>query len=1064
MLRRIAKVFGIILLSVVLLAAVAVGWFYHTLNQALVPPENPAGFPSIATYAPDEEAATPDLEQKALVEPVDWQQLASPPASARPWTRWWWPGGDVRADVATAQLDSLFQAGFGGVEIQPFISGMINVADNEALMSRVYSFDSADYYTTLNATVEHAAGLGMQVDLTHFSGWPPGGPEVLLEDSVTTLVTASERVEGGGEISRKLPRPEPGPSERIFSAIELAGADFINYPADHARLLSVTAARVEAGEHAWSPFNVNDTVFIDGESLQVLTDKVSIEKGLDATLRWNAPEGSWQIIAHYLMPSGEVPMGAAQKPQGFVVDHLRSAQVLGHYEYAYGERTGLPAQYGKGLRGFFNDSLEFRVTRMAVEDILPEFRARRGYDLEPYLPVIHVEGFDNVYFRELLGVHSAPEYAISPLDERIRMDYQQTLSDLIVERFVEGSAEWAAQRGLVSRGQSYGMDIDLLRAMGANTIPETEQLWAGGANVGLKFASSAAALYGRPLVSAESFVWINRDYQPTARRLKAAADKLMLAGINHIIYHGTPYPWQGSGNGEYGEEGWQPFSGPGNPAHFSGLYSEANTSLWPDLPELNQTITRSQHLLRQGAPVLDVLVYYPFLGFHGPNADREGKEVLVSGSLPDADPASVMLEAPELTAGKEQLGKLMTVPPKQTDHRVTWMEALQPTLDELDRRGITWGWVNDHALQSGLVENGELTASGGRYGAILLADVPSLPLQTVDALARQQAQGVPVYFAGQLPSQQRSFLNAERGDAAVVQGVANLVQGHFETGSAALLEALVQASPESARYARPSTIHRQRRVLQDGSEITFFANQSASGADVALRDVDANAWWFDPRTGATWSAAIQGDELPVELAAWESRFLISGVEIPASSGPQPPVTSLARPAQHTHALDQWSLELGDYQAAPAPLRDWREIDAQRYAAGPGIYRHTLNLDPLNAGSRYVLDLGLVQGSATVSVNGQTLGQASVPPSRVDITDALQPGENHIEVSLRPPLRNSFVGRGLSGDPLYSHMQGYQDQLVAAGLIGPVVLSEFAAPANRDSDAAVRFHEEPVDAR
>jgi hypothetical protein len=33
-----------------------------------------------------------------------------------------------------------------------------------------------------------------------------------------------------------------------------------------------------------------------------------------------------------------------------------------------------------------------------------------------------------------------------------------------------------------------------------------------GSDIGLKLASSAAALYGRPLVSSESFVWMNRPY------------------------------------------------------------------------------------------------------------------------------------------------------------------------------------------------------------------------------------------------------------------------------------------------------------------------------------------------------------------------------------------------------------------------------------------------------------------------------------------------------------------------------------------------------------------------
>jgi hypothetical protein len=40
-----------------------------------------------------------------------------------------------------------------------------------------------------------------------------------------------------------------------------------------------------------------------------------------------------------------------------------------------------------------------------------------------------------------------------------------------------------------------------------------------------------------------------------------------------------------------------------------------------------------------------------------------------------------------------------------------------------------------------------------------------------------------------------------------------------------------------------------------------------------------------------------------------------------------------------------------------------------------------------------------------------------------------------------PLRNYFVGRALADDPKYSHMKRYADELVAAGLIGPINLVE-----------------------
>lgn len=639
MIKRIAVVITLFAAVALLLAGAGAGWLVVSMNDFLTPPADPAGQPSIASYANSAAHVAPTARD-TNVSAFAWDTIDSPPKSARAWTRWWWPGGAVDTTTVKAQLELLDKSGFGGVEVQPFLSGMLPV-DDPTIWERIYSFDTPAYYDVLRSGIADAERLGLQVDLTHFSGWPPGGPEVNLEDSLTILAYAETEISSNGDkpVTIELPRPTPGVGEYIFGMTEFSGADFTNFPVAHARLLSVTAAHRVDGEHAWNAFNLDDTVTLDPDSLQVVTGDVK-----DGVLHWEAPQGDWTIIASYLLPSGEAPMGAAQKPQGFVLDHLRRAQVIGHYEYAFGERTGLPAYYGKGLRGFFNDSLEFRLRRMSVADILEEFQARRGYDLAPYLAALYVEGVDNMYVREIVGIHAAPEFRITPLDDRIRHDYQQTLSDLIIERFVETSAEWAQARGLVSRGQSYGMDLDIIRAMGANTIPETEQLWAGGADAGLKFASSAAALYGRPLVSAESFVWINRDYVPTVRRLKVATDKLFLAGINHIVYHGTPYPFTGGESSPFGEEGWAPFSGPENPAHFSTNVSPGNSALWPDVPTLNTYIARSQNLLRQGSPAVDVLIYYPFLGFHGFSGEASSAETLLSGSLPDADPTSVESE------------------------------------------------------------------------------------------------------------------------------------------------------------------------------------------------------------------------------------------------------------------------------------------------------------------------------------------------------------------------------------------------------------------------------------
>ena len=780
------------------------------------------------------------------------------------------------------QLEELDAAGFGGGEVQPFISGMMSIED-QAAWERVYAFDKPAYHQTLDHLMSAATARGLQLDLTHFSGWPPGGPEINLGDSLTVIAYAEEKVSGGRSVSLELPKPHAGPSEYIFTAMEFAGADFINFPAEHARLISVVAARALAGKHAWSPFDLDDTVTLDPGSVQVLTERV--ENGV---LHWDAPAGEWRIIASYLLPSGEVPMGAAQKPQGFVVDHLRKPQVLGHYEYAYGQRTGLPAHYGKGFRGFFNDSLEFRVKRLGVEDILGEFAARRGYDLEPLLPAIYIEGKDSVYFREIVGIHAAPEFALTPLDERIRHDYQKTLSDLVIERFVEASAAWAAERGLVSRAQSYGMDLDILRALGANTIPETEQLWAGGSDLGLKFASSAAALYGRPLVSAESFVWIQRDWSTTARKLKAAADKLLLAGVNHIVYHGTPYPWTGDASKPYGEEGWTPFSAPKNPAHFSSIVGADNPALWPDVPQINRYIARSQNLLRQGHPAIDVLIYYPFLGFHGANPESGAAEPLLNGSLPDADPPADVREDPLLTQGKKLLDKTFTLPPTPPDEREEWVKKLLPLVRELDRRGISWGWVNDHALQGGKIGARTLNGLGRQLPGGAVAEGADDRAANAACARRARAGGCcggvsPV----SCPARQPGYLDAEQGDARCGRLVARVI-ADGATQLRRIQAALARRAARADCVAAASSRARGRSaataaISRLNQDIWLFANQECSGRPRSKsRSRRSAAVVVRCHERGCVARGVVGRQAGAVLRGFESRFLVRGVPMPAT--------------------------------------------------------------------------------------------------------------------------------------------------------------------------------------
>ncbi len=83
----------------------------------------------------------------------------------------------------------------------------------------------------------------------------------------------------------------------------------------------------------------------------------------------------------------------------------------------------------------------------------------------------------------------------------------------------------------------------------------------------------------------------------------------------------------------------------------------------------------------------------------------------------------------------------------------------------------------------------------------------------------------------------------------------------------------------------------------------------------------------------------------------------------------------------------------------------------KYFSGTATYTNNLQV-PANAiaeGRRWFLDLGRVEVMAEVSLNGQPLGILWKPPSRVDVTKALRPGDNELTVKVVNLWINRLIG-------------------------------------------------------
>lgn len=92
------------------------------------------------------------------------------------------------------------------------------------------------------------------------------------------------------------------------------------------------------------------------------------------------------------------------------------------------------------------------------------------------------------------------------------------------------------------------------------------------------------------------------------------------------------------------------------------------------------------------------------------------------------------------------------------------------------------------------------------------------------------------------------------------------------------------------------------------------------------------------------------------------------------------------------------------------LQCWTESDDPlvRYYSGTAVYRASFSCDAASVG-HVSIDLGRVEVMARVLLNGKDLGIVWKAPYRLDVTDALKPGENQLEIHVVNTWVNRMIG-------------------------------------------------------
>jgi hypothetical protein len=128
------------------------------------------------------------------------------------------------------------------------------------------------------------------------------------------------------------------------------------------------------------------------------------------------------------------------------------------------------------------------------------------------------------------------------------------------------------------------------------------------------------------------------------------------------------------------------------------------------------------------------------------------------------------------------------------------------------------------------------------------------------------------------------------------------------------------------------------------------------------------------------------------------------------------------------------------------LASWHEHTdpGVKYFSGTASYTKTIHApaDWFQKGATLLLDLGDVKNIAEVTVNSKAVGTVWKRPFRVDVTSALKPGANTLEIKVINLWVNRLIGdqqEGVTKKYTYTAQQFYRadSPLLPSGLLGPV---------------------------
>jgi hypothetical protein len=872
----------------------------------------------------------------------------------KPWTRWWWQGSAVDRASLSAQLEQLARAGIGGVEVTP-IYGVRGVE------GRFIQYLSPQWMAMFDHTLAEATRLKMGVDMATGTGWPFGGPWVDDDIAPRSMVHRTWTLAGGERLGERVSLRQTALVRAIGNQVHIVNEGAPGDPprGGTAPIIKPEARAIQISDLV-EPVTRNPNLqalaleqvkyprdlplavlmaYSDAGTVVDLTSRVQ----QDGTLDWTAPPGRWTLYGLFAGWHGKLVERAAPGGEGYVIDHFSTDAIR---KYLLPFERALAGHTLTGLRAFFNDSYEVDDATGEADwtpRFFAEFEKRRGYDLRRHLPALFAGDAGDI-------------------NTRVLADYRETVSDLLLDTFTTEWSAWARRQKRQVRNQAHGSPANILDLYAASDIPETE-----GAEIQrFKWATSAAHVAGRRLVAAEAATWLGEHFRVRLADVRNAIDRFFVAGVNHIVYHGTAYS---PANDSW--PGWQ---------FYASVEFNPQNAWWDDFGALNAYVARVQSLLQTGQPDNDVLLYYPFYE----SLAIRGKSMLAhfGGAAPPAQGTTFEKAAAALQAA-----------------------------------GFTYDFTSDRQIRGLTVDDGRLRAAGGAtYRTIVLPSSRYVPLETVTRILELARDGAVVVSLDGWPSdvsgladldsnraRLKSSLDAIGFGAADADGTREAVVGRGRVLQGSALERILARVNVRREPMIDHGLQFARRVDAVG-RIYFVSNPGDRAIDgwIPIDVPTGTLMALDPMNGRHGRLSVRTNgvarEVLLQIPAGGSLLIAQSAESTSA------MFDVVRPAGPPVPISgPWTLRFVKggprlpQQRTLAELPSWTTLgqDAQVFS-GTASYTATF-ARPATTSQTWRLDLGRVAESARVRLNDRDLGTLIGPPYEVVIDAAQLRATNTLQV-------------------------------------------------------------------